>query len=124
MLCTFEPDGQWMRCACGNTMRVVPGFTRYRMRCRNSPPRTEFTPPPPVAPPQTCPHLAGPTDESVLVFGCGCGSTKKNGCLTQVFECDLHQRCVPSGWTAKGTHLADETIKRCSQCADHPDAAK
>lgn len=67
-----------------------------------------------------CPHLLDPTDESVLLFGCGCSSDKKNGVATSVFECDLYGRCAP---LARGTHLSDESVKMCAKCESNPATA-
>lgn len=66
-----------------------------------------------------CPHLLGSFDpqQSTLVYGCGCASTRTNGQTVTVSECALHGRCVTF---SRGTHLADATIKRCVECEDNP----
>jgi hypothetical protein len=64
----------------------------------------------------TCPHLLDPISET-RVYGCGCCSEKKNGVPVTVFGCELHGRCVTF---ARGTHLADETVRRCATCEDNP----
>lgn len=68
-------------------------------------------------PAEPCPHFLGSTGESVLVFGCGCASDKKNGAPISVCGCELHGRCVEFN---RGTHLSDETVKRCATCDDNP----
>lgn len=64
-----------------------------------------------------CPHLGPSTGESVLIYGCGCSSSKTNGIEVTVFECDLHQLCVTY---SRGTLAEGSTVKRCLGCSDNP----
>lgn len=67
--------------------------------------------------PAPCPHLGPSTGESVLIFGCGCSSSKTNGIEVTVFECDIHNRCVTY---SRGNLAEGSTMKRCLGCADNP----
>ena len=65
-----------------------------------------------------CPYFLGACDppQETLVFGCGCASSRVNGKPVSVGECELHGRCI----TFDRGELRDQTIKRCSECADNP----
>lgn len=67
----------------------------------------------------SCPNLRDSTGGSVRVFGCGCGSEKRNGIFTTVFECALHGKCAPLPRKGK---LADdvEGVTLCHSCPDNP----
>lgn len=124
-LCQFARDGEAMICRqCGRRVAAKNdawGPKRYRAWCRSAGPM------PPAASPSVavgsrcedvveCPHLGEAVGETLL-FGCGCGSTKTNGMPVTVSACELHGRCVTF---AKGTHLADVTIRRCVECDSNP----
>jgi hypothetical protein len=119
-LCQFERDGDVMHCVlCGAVLAVVPGVSNYRARCSSSRAfsggaATPASPPRRIEP-QRCPHLGDPTQETVHIYGLGCKSSAV--CLTTVWTCDLHERCVP---LPRGSGLADESIMRCVTCPDRP----
>lgn len=97
---------------CGKAMKLG-----QRRTCRAIVPYVDGTEPAKVRVTSQCPHLLDPLGESVLLFGCGCASSKSRGVEVSVWSCRLHERCVRQ---TSGTRLEDETIKRCVACADRP----